>query len=102
MRGCVFLNATKPETDIERGGFPRFRPEPDGMEHALGMAEQLPHEGSAHAGASGRLPNIKVPQPPDPVLAGIGIAVEAANRDQIVRPAGRQTYLARFGESVRA
>ncbi len=55
------MNGTKAESDIEVGSFPRFRPEPDSMEHALSVAEQLPNEGGAHARAAARFSHVEVP-----------------------------------------
>jgi hypothetical protein len=52
------------------------------------------------ARAALRFPDVKVAKPTDPSLIGVGIAVEATNRDQFVCPEGTEEYLAWLRESV--
>ena len=61
MRGCLILHDVESKPDVEVRCFPRCRPEPDQMEGAFGVVEQLLHKGRAHPGTAIRFSDIEMP-----------------------------------------
>ncbi len=102
MRGRFVLHGTKPHADIEFASFRRCRPQTNQMEYAVGAGQQLSNHGGADAATTVGLSHVDMPQPTDPILVGIGIAVQATNRDQLACPECTKEHLAGLSKSVRA
>jgi hypothetical protein len=88
------MNGVEPEPDVEIGCILRFGSKSDRMENAVSSVEQMAYESGAHARATIRTPDIEMPQPTNPLMTCVWIAVEATNRDQFGRLEGTKEHLA--------
>jgi hypothetical protein len=82
MRGRCVVNGLEAVGFVEAGGGSRASPEPHDMEDAFAAAEEVRHEGRGDAATARSVKHIEVAQARDAGLVGIGIVVEATNRNQ--------------------
>ena len=100
VRGFLVLQRAKAEADIERGGFRRLRSQANRMKIAPGVLEQPSHQSRTHGGTADRPGDVEVPDPTNPDLIGVAVAVKTADRDQVACPEGTEEYLPRPVESI--
>jgi hypothetical protein len=92
----------KPMPQVERGRFPGRRSEAHDSEGAACLVEQPPDQRGGDAMATCAFPDVEVPEPANPILIDIGIAIEPAYAYERFSGEGTKQLFSREIEPVRA